>query len=56
MTWLADPQIWASFLTLSALEIVLGVENLVFISLLAARLPLGQRAVGRRVGGWGWHD
>jgi predicted tellurium resistance membrane protein TerC len=50
MEWLADPQIWASFITLSALEIVLGVDNLVFLSLLAGRLPPLQRAAGRRVG------
>lgn len=50
MDWLADPQIWASFLTLSALEIVLGVDNLVCIALLAGRLPPGQRAAGRRLG------
>jgi predicted tellurium resistance membrane protein TerC len=50
MTWLADPQIWASFVTLSALEIVLGVDNLVFLSVLAGRLPAARRAAGRRVG------
>ena len=50
MTWLADPQVWASFVTLSALEIVLGVDNLVFVALLAGRLPLARRAAGRRLG------
>ncbi|WP_158741964.1 TerC family protein [Acidisphaera sp. L21] len=50
MAWLADPHIWASFVTLSTLEIVLGVDNLVFLSLLAGRLPPLQRAAGRRVG------
>ena len=50
MTWLADPQIWASFVTLTALEIVLGVDNLVFVALLAGRLPPLKRAAGRRVG------
>jgi len=37
--WLNDPQIWASLLTLTALEIVLGIDNLVFITILAGRLP-----------------
>ncbi len=50
MTWLTDPQIWASFVTLAALEIVLGVDNLVFVALLAGRLPPLKRAAGRRVG------
>ena len=39
MDWLSDPQIWASLLTLTALEIVLGIGNLVFIAILAGRLP-----------------
>ena len=39
MDWLNDPQIWASLLTLTALEIVLGIDNLVFITILAGRLP-----------------
>jgi predicted tellurium resistance membrane protein TerC len=50
MAWLADPQIWASFITLSALEIVLGVDNLVFIALLAGRLPAEQRGQARKLG------
>jgi predicted tellurium resistance membrane protein TerC len=50
MTWLMEPHIWASFVTLSALEIVLGIDNLVFVSLLAGRLPPGQRARARRIG------
>jgi predicted tellurium resistance membrane protein TerC len=50
MEWLADPHLWASFITLSALEIVLGVDNLVFIALLAGRLPPEQRDLGRRLG------
>ncbi len=50
MAWLADPHLWASFITLSALEIVLGVDNLVFIALLAGRLPPEQRAKGRALG------
>jgi predicted tellurium resistance membrane protein TerC len=50
MGWVADPHVWASFLTLSALEIVLGVDNLVFIALLADRLPLEQRGKARKLG------
>ena len=50
MTLLSDPTVWASFLTLSALEIVLGVDNLVFIALLAGRLPPAQRSRARMLG------
>src|ERR1700716_2815678 len=50
MTLLTDPAVWASFVSLSALEIVLGVDNLVFIALLAGRLPPAQRSRARMVG------
>jgi hypothetical protein len=50
MEWLSDPQLWVSFLTLTALEIVLGVDNLVFIAILSDRLPVEQRQRARRVG------
>jgi predicted tellurium resistance membrane protein TerC len=50
MEWLADPAIWASFVTLAALEIVLGIDNLVFIALLAGRLPPGRRDRARKLG------
>jgi predicted tellurium resistance membrane protein TerC len=50
MEWLANPAIWASFVTLAALEIVLGIDNLVFIALLAGRLPPGQRDRARKLG------
>ena len=50
MAWLADPQIWANLLTLTALEIVLGIDNLVFIAILAGRLPERQRDSARKVG------
>jgi len=50
MEWLSDPQLWVSFLTLTALEIVLGVDNLVFIAILSDRLPVEQRPRARRVG------
>ncbi len=48
--WLFDPNIWAAFVTLTALEIVLGVDNLVFISVLTGRLPKEQQARGRAIG------
>jgi predicted tellurium resistance membrane protein TerC len=48
--WLLDPTVWASFATLSTLEIVLGVDNLVFIALLAGRLPERQRRKARMIG------
>ena len=47
---LADPAVWASFLTLVVLEIVLGVDNVIFISIAAARLPEDQRARARMIG------
>ncbi|HSV29683.1 MAG TPA: TerC family protein [Candidatus Omnitrophota bacterium] len=50
MEWLTDPQIWISLLTLSALEIVLGIDNLVFLAILADRLPEHQRATARKLG------
>lgn len=50
MEWLSDPQIWISLLTLSALEIVLGIDNLVFLAILADRLPEAQRPAARRLG------
>ena len=50
MDWLTDPQIWASLLTLTALEIVLGVDNLVFVAILASRLPAERQHRGRQVG------
>jgi predicted tellurium resistance membrane protein TerC len=48
--WLSDPQIWASLLTLTALEIVLGIDNLVFIAILAGRLPAERQDRARQVG------
>lgn len=50
MDFLLDPQVWASLLTLTALEIVLGIDNLVFISILSNRLPVHQQAKARRTG------
>ena len=50
MGWISDPQIWIALLTLSAIEIVLGIDNIVFISILAERLPAGQRERARVLG------
>ncbi|MBV9655724.1 MAG: TerC family protein [Acetobacteraceae bacterium] len=50
MDWLADPALWASLLTLTAMEIVLGIDNLIFLAILADRLPPAQRARARRIG------
>ena len=50
ISWLTDPQVWASLVTLTALEIVLGIDNLVFIAILAGRLPPERRAAARQVG------
>src|SRR6516165_10325845 len=50
MEWLSDPQIWASLVTLTALEIVLGIDNLVFIAIVAGRLPLERQNRARQVG------
>jgi len=45
-----DPANWASLLTLTVLEIVLGIDNIIFLSILANRLPVHQRKLGRRLG------
>ena len=50
MDWLADPQAWIAFVTLLGLEIVLGIDNVVFISILAGKLPAAQQAKARYVG------
>ena len=48
--WLSDPQGWGALLTLSLLEIVLGIDNIVFLSILVDRLPEHQRKTGRLFG------
>ncbi|RPH97194.1 MAG: TerC family protein [Calditrichaeota bacterium] len=48
--WLTDPQAWIALATLTALEIVLGVDNIVFISILVGHLPAEQRSRGRIIG------
>jgi predicted tellurium resistance membrane protein TerC len=50
MDWLTDPQIWISLFTLTALEIVLGIDNVIFISILAGKLPHEQQAKARKLG------
>jgi len=50
LEFLADPNVWLALLTLTALEIVLGIDNIVFISILAEKLPPDQRDKARRVG------
>jgi len=50
MEWLADPQIWIALATLTGLEIVLGIDNIIFISILAGRLPAHQRDQARKMG------
>src|SRR6266702_3011451 len=50
LTLVADPAAWAALLTLVVLEIVLGIDNLIFISILTNKLPEAQRARARRLG------
>jgi predicted tellurium resistance membrane protein TerC len=50
MDLLADPQVWLSFLTLALLEIVLGIDNIIFLSVLVERLPKAQRGSARILG------
>ena len=48
--WIASPEAWIALATLTALEIVLGIDNIIFISILVSRLPEHQREFGRKVG------
>ncbi len=50
MDWLTNPEIWISVLTLTALEIVLGIDNVIFISILAGKLPAEQQEKARKLG------
>lgn len=50
MDWLTDPQVWVALATLTSLEIVLGIDNIIFISILAGRLPQAQQARARQLG------
>jgi predicted tellurium resistance membrane protein TerC len=47
---LTDPGMWAAFLTLSALEIVLGIDNIIFLSIVTAKLPADRQPAARRIG------
>ena len=47
---LSDPQVWIAFLTLTALELVLGIDNVIFISILVDKLPSERRDLARRIG------
>jgi len=50
MEWITDPQGWLALLTLTALEVVLGIDNIVFLSILADRLPADQQPRARMIG------
>ena len=50
MDWISDPQAWIALATLTALEIVLGIDNIIFITILAGRLPEAQRNRARTLG------
>lgn len=50
MDWITDPQGWIAFITLTVLEIVLGIDNIVFISILSSKLPVAQQQRARTVG------
>ncbi|MEM8908385.1 MAG: TerC family protein [Bacteroidota bacterium] len=50
MDWISNPDVWVAFLTLCALEIVLGIDNLIFISILTNKLPEAQQPKARQVG------
>ena len=50
MDWITQPETWIAFLTLVALELVLGVDNVIFISILASKLPQNQQQSARRTG------
>jgi predicted tellurium resistance membrane protein TerC len=50
MEWITDSQIWLSLITLTALEIILGIDNIVVISLLTNKLPHEQQPKARKIG------
>jgi len=50
MQWLISPEIWIGLLTLTALEIVLGIDNVIFISIIAGKLPVAKQDLARRTG------
>src|SRR5688572_3488785 len=50
MDWLTSPEIWAAFFTLLALEVVLNIDNVIFLSIITAKLPPEQQPRARRLG------
>ena len=50
MNWITNPEIWISLVTLTVLEIVLGIDNLIFISILSGKLPEQQQRKARQLG------
>jgi predicted tellurium resistance membrane protein TerC len=50
MEWLTDPQVWVALVTLTLLEVVLGIDNVIFISILAGKLPREEQARARQIG------
>ncbi len=50
MDWITNPEIWIALVTLTSLEIVLGIDNIIFISILAGKLPGNQQAKARQLG------
>ena len=50
MSWLADPNAWIGLLTLTALEVVLGIDNIIFISILSSKLPKDEQKKARQLG------
>src|SRR5687767_11342818 len=50
MGWISSPEAWIALVTLTVLEIVLGIDNIVFISILAGKLPPNQQARARTIG------
>ena len=50
MEWISDPQVWIAFLTLSVLELVLGIDNVIFISILSDKLPAKDQPKARFIG------
>ncbi|HEY0554021.1 MAG TPA: TerC family protein [Thermoanaerobaculia bacterium] len=50
MSWLAEPENWLALFTLTVLEIVLGIDNIIFIAILVGKLPVAQQPRARRLG------
>ena len=50
MEWISDPQAWIGLVTLTVLEVVLGIDNVIFISILAGKLPANQQGLARKIG------